>query len=216
MIKILNNMSIRTLEVAGMYYAIRGIRNAKNSWDKSDTKCIMNTALIGKEDLKLAKTLVRAGSEHRKFLRQIQVWVDVYMPRYWWQEADTYKFGTKNSCSTMHKITSKPFFLNDFVTSKDSSYDFIYALEKVIVALNYLRERYLDTKDFKFILEIKRLLPESYLQLRTLNTNYEEILNMYHQRKHHRLKEEWVELFCGWCETLPYFQELCIDNKEDS
>lgn len=210
--------------MAGFYPAIQGMRNPMNSWAKSDSTIVweddssygydsMYTFRLGNEDCKLAQKLSKAGSEHRKYLRQIQVWADVTMPRYWWSEADTYKFGTKNSCSTMHRITEKEFTLDDFQIGKhkgDFSKD---CINLIISQLNFMRRMYQIDNDYDWVIQMKEILPESYLQKRTLNTNYEEIMRMYHQRKHHRLKEEWQDTFCRWAETLPYFYELCIETE---
>lgn len=202
---------INATEVAGIYSAIIGMRNPKDSWAKSDTSYMENGAtILGDKDIKLAKSLVKAGSEHSKFLRQIQVWADFHMPRYWWQEADTYHFGTKNSASTMHTITKHKFEPEDFFYGSSPSATFCTGMEFSITALNLLREYYLETQDFNYVLEMKRLLPEAFIQLRTWNTNYAEILNIYNQRKGHRLQEEWVEVFCSWAEELPYFKEICL------
>lgn len=217
-------MKITTLEVAGFAPALHGMRNPMNSWDKSDSRndgvwftngladdSIACNTLIGENDISLAKRLASAGGEHRKYLRQVQVWADMDMPRYWWSEMDTYHFNTKNSCSTMHKLASKEFTKEDFQFINSPRMN--WYLDDTIEALNSLREAYLKTTDYNFVIMMKQILPEGYLQLRTVNTNYEEISNIYHQRKNHRLKEEWVETFCAWAESLPYFRELCIDTR---
>lgn len=198
-------MFIHTLEVAGINSAISGMRNPMNSWGQSDTTKLG----LGDKDLELAKSLIKAGNEHSKFMRQIQVWVNINMPRYWWQEFDTYHFNTKNSCSTMHKICSREITLDDF--EYDSSIALV--LLDIIYGLNILRHEYLLTKDYKCVILMKQLLPESYLQLRTVNTNYAELRTIYHQRKNHKLKKEWVDTFCKWVETLPYAKELITDGK---
>ena len=137
------------------------------------------------------------------------------MPRYWWSEADTYKFGTKNSCSTMHTLFKKEITLDDFYLGQDPIVMTVQQMENhTIPLLNILRDLYQKDKDYRWVVEMKRNLPESFIQLRTWNTNYEELMNMYHQRKHHRLTEEWIDIFCKWCESLPYFQELCIDTDK--
>ncbi|MCC0698482.1 hypothetical protein KGF42_03285 [Clostridioides sp. ZZV15-6383] len=165
---------------------------------------------IGKKDMNLARHLIMAGSEHAKFLRQIQVWVDVTMPRYWWSEADTYKFGTKNSCSTMHKLfdKNKELTLSNFIfDERDKEF-----IELSIKKINNLAKTHFEGNgDGTELVRPKRLLPEGYLQERTLNTNYAELRNMYHQRKSHRLKEEWQDTFCKWIETLPYSKQLIIE-----
>ena len=209
-------MQITNTEVYGFEASLRGMRNPLNSWHLQDsikTDTLRGTEdltceclEIGKNDLDLAKRLIKAGPEHCKFLRQIQVWADFDMPLYWWSEFDTYKFNTKNSCSTMHKLfnTKKEIELNDFVYSVEDK----PTLAFLISQLNFLRERYLQTKDFEYVRRGKKLLPTSFKQKRTVNTNYAELMNIYNQRKHHRLKEEWQDVFCKWCESLPYFAEF--------
>ena len=210
-------MKITNTEVYGFEASLRGMRNPMNSWHLQDSvPCANNdycisgilwdATLIGEKDLDLAKRLIKAGNEHCKFLRQIQVWADFEMPLYWWSEFDTYKFNTKNSCSTMHKLfnAKKEIELDDFVYSKED----INTLNFIIRELNSLRKRYLETKDFNYVIRGKRLLPTSFKQKRTVNTNYAELINIYNQRKNHRLKEEWQDVFCKWCEELPYFKEF--------
>ena len=205
-------MKITNTEVYGFEASLRGMRNPMNSWYLQDTDKNnvghddMYSITIGPNDLDLAKRLIKAGNEHCKFLRQIQVWADFEMPLYWWSEFDTYKFNTKNSCSTMHKLfnAKKEIELNDFVYSKED----INTLNFIIRELNSLRKRYLETKDFNYVIRGKRLLPTSFKQKRTVNTNYAELINIYNQRKNHRLKEEWQDMFCKWCEELPYFKEF--------
>lgn len=199
-------MKITNTEVYGFIPALRGMRSPMNSWHLNDSKIDNKTITIGLNDLDLAKRLIKAGNEHCKFLRQIQVWADFEMPLYWWSEFDTYKFNTKNSCSTMHKLfnAKKEIELDDFVYSKED----INTLNFIIRELNSLRKRYLETKDFNYVIRGKRLLPTSFKQKRTVNTNYAELINIYNQRKNHRLKEEWQDVFCKWCEELPYFKEF--------
>ena len=206
-------MKITNTEVYGFKAALRGMRNPMNSWHLQDSvpyycmpDILWDATLIGERDLDLAKRLIKAGNEHCKFLRQIQVWADFEMPLYWWSEFDTYKFNTKNSCSTMHKLfnAKKEIALDDFVYSKED----INTLNFIIRELNSLRKRYLETKDFNYVIRGKRLLPTSFKQKRTVNTNYAELINIYNQRKNHRLKEEWQDVFCKWCEELPYFKEF--------
>ena len=206
---------VETLEVAGFYPAIRGMRNPFNSHSKMDSYSVEpdlfgETFVLGENDKQLAKKLIKGGSEHRKFLRQIKVFANVTMPRYVWQELDTYKFGTKNSESTMHtlfkdEITKDDFYFGDM-------YNGVYSrvVDTVIQELNYLRQMYENEKDYKYVVAMKRLLPESFIQMRTWDTNYEELMRMYHQRKHHRLKDEWGVML-DWMESLPYFKELCVD-----
>ena len=206
-------MKITNTEVYGFEASLRGMRNPMNSWHLQDSvpyycmpDILWDATLIGERDLDLAKRLIKAGNEHCKFLRQIQVWADFEMPLYWWSEFDTYKFNTKNSCSTMHKLfnAKKEIELDDFVYSKED----IDTLNFIIMELNSLRKRYLETKDFNYVIRGKRLLPTSFKQKRTVNTNYAELINIYNQRKNHRLKEEWQDVFCKWCEELPYFKEF--------
>ena len=215
-------MKITNTEVYGFEASLRGMRNPMDSWHLQDTKRMLGikgkyndfknndlsyeAIVIGSNDMDLAKRLIKAGNEHCKFLRQIQVWADFEMPLYWWSEFDTYKFNTKNSCSTMHKLfnAKKEIELDDFVYSKED----INTLNFIIRELNSLRKRYLETKDFSYVIRGKRLLPTSFKQKRTVNTNYAELINIYNQRKNHRLKEEWQDVFCKWCEELPYFKEF--------
>ena len=195
-------MEITNTEVYGIEASLRGMRNPMNSWHLQDT----SANNIGANDMDLAKRLIKAGPEHCKFLRQIQVWADFDMPLYWWSEFDTYKFNTKNSCSTMHKLfnAKKEIELSDFVFSEEEK----PVLTFIISELNSLREKYLQTKDVNYLIRGKRLLPASFKQKRTVNTNYAELMNIYSQRKNHRLKEEWQEVFCKWCEGFPYFVEF--------
>ena len=215
-------MKITNTEVYGFEASLRGMRNPMDSWHLQDTKRMLGikgkyndfknndlsyeAIVIGSNDMDLAKRLIKAGNEHCKFLRQIQVWADFEMPLYWWSEFDTYKFNTKNSCSTMHKLfnAKKEIELDDFVYFKED----INTLNFIIRELNFLRKRYLETKDFNYVIRGKRLLPTSFKQRRTVNTNYAELINIYNQRKNHRLKEEWQDVFCKWCEELPYFKEF--------
>lgn len=201
-------LKVDVLDVSGIEPAIWGMRNPLNSHHLSDT----SIHEIGEADMVLAKKLVKAGGEHRKFLRQIQVWLDVTVPRYLWQEIDTYKFGTKNSESTMHCLHKRPFKLSDFYIGDDPIVGTANYLELyVIPKLNEYRQYYLRDKDYRWIIEMKRILPESFLQRRTWNTNYEELLNIYYQRRHHRLKEEWG-IILDAIEKLPYFQEMILDT----
>lgn len=203
-------MKFENTSVYNIYNAIIGARNPMNSWNKSDSVFngfngkIENT-VIGKNDLELMQKLIKAGSEHRKFLRQIFVSVDITAPLYWWKEADTYKVGTvSNSTSTMHKLASTPITMDCFENG-----EMIYSF--TIAELEMNRLKYLETKDKN---EWKRLivnLPESWLQKRTITMNYENILNMYRQRKNHKLTE-WSKSFCDWVKTLPYAEELiCLE-----
>lgn len=224
-------IKIEKTEVVGWEHAIRGMRNPKNSWDKSDSykthvedEQTLETAdyefFVGDNDLKLMKTLANAGTDHRKYLRMINVYADITAPLYWWKEYDTYKVGTvANSCSTMHKIMDKEFTLDDF------SHEHLICglddiLKEIIVGLNVIRDVYINYEKYKEegklndVVKSKKdvwwsviqLLPSSYNQKRTVMLNYEVLLNMYKSRKNHKL-DEWRE-FCEWCESLPYFMEF--------
>ena len=194
--------------------AIRGMRNPLNSWDKSDSYWNngRRTYHIGENDLDLARRLIKAGSDHRKFLRQIFVSVDITAPLYWWKEFDTYKVATvANSCSTMHKIHSKPIELSDF--SIDDFYiegdgiDLRDCFINVVADCESLRRKYLETKDKKYWRGLIQLLPESYNQKRTVTLNYETLRNIYRSRRNHKL-DEWSIGFMGWIDSLPYAEEL--------
>ena len=227
-------MRFENTEVWGFEHAIRGMRNPLESWNKSDSIILMEqdenkdfreVAKIGKNDLELMQKLIKAGSEHRKFLRQIFVSVDITAPLYWWKEFDTYKVGTvSNSTSTMHKLASTPitidcFEMDDFEKINLESQDIVFPLEttwkSLISDLEFCRKKYNETKDKKYWKELIRLLPESWLQKRTITMNYENILNMYRQRKNHKLTE-WSKLFCDWVKTLPYAEELICFEQEES
>ena len=227
-------MKFEKIEVWGFEHAIRGMRNPLESWDKSDSEYIDIESeegielqskgiyyKIGKNDLTLMQKLIKAGSEHRKFMRQIFVSVDITAPLYWWKEFDTYKVGTvSNSTSTMHKLASTPITMNcfemgDFADSDEESNDYnLYTRSmwsELIDHLEALRKEFNGTKDKRYWKELIRLLPESWLQKRTITMNYENILNMYRQRKHHKLTE-WSKSFCDWVKNLPYAEELiCVE-----
>lgn len=169
--------------------------------------------LIGPNDLDLMTRLCKAGSEHRKFMRMITVYVDITAPLYWWKEFDTYKVGTvANSCSTMHKIHAKEFTLEDFSCEHLSRVS-LSVLNNVIEQLNWCRDSYLETKDKGCWWQMIQLLPSSYNQKRKVMLNYEVLTSMYHQRKNHKL-DEWRE-FCSWIETLPYSELITGSKKED-
>lgn len=228
-------LKIENTEVVGWEHAIRGMRNPKNSWAKSDshwdyvnqrpeylTVAHFDDANfnIGPNDKKLMSTLRNAGTDHRKFMRMITVYLDIAAPLYWWKEFDTYKVGTvANSCSTMHKIADKEFAVDDFShehldgVSRDmfiqNDYDqpyFFCSFEDMLYiqveALNRARNLYLDTKDKKYWWQMIQLLPSSYNQRRTVMLNYEVLANIYKSRRNHKLTE-W-HTFCDWIESLPY------------
>ena len=192
--------------------AMRGARNPMNSWEKSDSYYDENgNYILGENDLGLAKRLAKAGSDHRKYLRQIFVSVDITAPLYWWKEYDTYKVGTvANSCSTMHKIHSKKFEADDFSHEK-LSYAGLISLENTIGFLEHSRQLYLETKDKQHWDDMIQLLPTSYNQMRTCTLNYENLINIYFARKHHKLSE-WHTL-CDWIEQLPCFKEIVLEEK---
>ena len=240
-------LKIGSIDVYGFEPAIRGARNPMNSWGKSDsnfdypdcfscpnveegkeTSCeLLHCIVLGENDLKLMKSLSKAGNDHAKFLRMIEVWVDITAPLYWWKEADTYKVGTtENSCSTMHKIHAKEFERDDFSHEKllddiDEKVvkkfkhvrgyvntpldDLDYDIEK----LNMYREMFLETNDKVWWEQIIQRLPSSYNQLRTVHLNYQVLKSMYFARRDHKLSE-WHTL-CDWMLTLPYFKEICVD-----
>ena len=230
---------IENEEIVGWESAIRGMRNPMNSWDKSDSEfnvscrvckseyyrnkcdnCLYSDGniLLGNNDLDLMKRLAKAGTDHRKFMRMIVVYVDVTAPLYWWKEADTYKVGTvRNSCSTMHKITEKEFTLDDFshehlltsdITEKGTS---LGLMKDIIDVLNTYRNEYLKSKDKTYWWQLIQLLPASYNQRATLMLNYEVLANIYHSRKNHKL-DEWRE-FCKWVKTLPYSEFITGESK---
>lgn len=188
-------------EVCGIRHAIRGMRNPMNSWDKSDSyeDIIYNTFKLGENDKGLAMKLSKAGTDHRKFLRMITVYADITAPLYWWKEFDTYKVGTvANSCSTMHKLTSKRLTLDDF--SIDNNEQGYYV--DILYDLNALIDNYKKTNDIKYFRMLVGLLPSSFNQKRTVMLNYEVLANIYKSRQGHKLKE-WQD-FIKWIEELPY------------
>lgn len=242
-------MKFSNTSVMNFENAFRGLRNPMNSWSKSDSHysyseeffckgCTVDSRcgeykrsddyIIGKNDMKLAQTLIKAGNEHRKFMRQIFISVDITAPIYWWKEFDTYKVGTTvNSTSTMHKLATTPITLECFeiddyddtlVTTlpdgdeEDPGNWTMYSSEEpksIIDWIESLRLAYLETKDKRYWKELIRWLPESWLQTRTVTMNYENVRNMYFQRKNHKLTE-WSESFIKWVESLPYAKELIM------
>lgn len=206
-------IKIDKVNVMNFENAIRGARNPMNSWNKMDSYYDENGSFVlGENDLSLATRLRKAGTaDHRKYLRQIFVSVDILAPMYWWKEYDTYKVATvANSTSTMHKIHSKPFELDDFSHEHLTEYG-LETLKELIKALENFRLWYKDDmgNSKKEWYNIIQLLPSSYNQLRTCTFNYETLINMYKSRKNHKL-DEWKE-FCKWVETLPYAKELIVD-----
>lgn len=212
-------MNFLRTDVWGFEHAIRGARNPMNSWAKSDSHLLDDIFIIGKNDLNLLQRLIAGGPEHRKFMRQIMVSVDITAPMFWWSEFDTYKIGTTaNSTSKMHKLASKPitkedFEMDDFTKIKvfdmepyqpDDYTDEIW--DYLIDICETLRQRFVETKDKKYWKELIRLLPESYLQTRTVTMNYENLYSIVRQRGSHKLSE-W-HTFIDWVRTLPYANEL--------
>ncbi len=202
-------LNVKNSSVMNLENAIRGARNPMNSWAKSDSFYDENgNYILGENDLDLAVRLCKAGSDHRKFIRQILVCVDITAPLYWWKEYDTYKVSTvANSTSTMHKIHSKPFELSDFSVDKMTEESTIQ-MQKLIDFLEKLRLEYVETNDKSLWYSIIQLLPSSYNQMRTCTLNYETLVNIYHSRKSHKL-EEW-HILCEWIKSLPYAKDLIL------
>lgn len=237
-------LKIENTEVMGWEHAIRGMRNPKNSWEKTDSYPAVDCGKCGKieredickkedrdctgfecfevgpNDLKLMTTLRNAGTDHRKFMRMITVYLDITAPLYWWKEFDTYKVGTvANSCSTMHKIAAKEFTLDDFSHEHLSDFsshpenvqDPLTILSSTIKTLNSCRECYIKEKDNFFWWQMIQLLPSSYNQRRTVMLNYEVLANIYKSRRNHKL-DEW-HTFCDWIESLPYSELITGEKK---
>ena len=205
-------IEIKTLEVCGFQPAIIGMRNPMNSWAKSDSSSELTGYCVGKNDHDLMMKLRNAGTDHRKFMRMITVYADITAPLYWWKEYDTYKVGTvANSCSTMHKIHSKEFVLDDFSHEHLLELD---VLNTVIGYLNHYRNEFLITKDKKCWWQMIQMLPSSYNQKRTVMLNYEVLANIYKSRKNHKL-DEWRSL-CDWIETLPYGELITGEDNGDT
>jgi hypothetical protein len=201
-------MKIENVEVSGFKNAFHGMRNPMNSWDKSDS--IWNASgdhIIGYADNELAKKLIKAGSEHRKFLRMIHIQCFITIPRYIWQEMDTYKVSTvRISCSTMHKLGMTDLTEDDFQDKK--------VLPHTLHLLNSIGSDYRKTKDVELLRAMKQILPEGFLQSADLDFNYETAMNMYHQRKNHRMSEWSGENgICKWIESLPMMKEWLYENK---
>ena len=207
-------LKIERVQVMNLENAMRGARNPLNSWRLSDSYYDeKGNYVLGEKDLDLAKRLCRAGSDHRKFVRMILVSMDVTAPLYWWKEYDTYKVGTvANSCSTMHKIHSRPFALDDF-SHDHMTPDALVHFSDYIAYLEQVRLHYMETKGKALWYDMIQLLPSSYNQLRTCSLNYETLINIYHARKDHKL-EEW-HTFCHAIEGLPYASELITFNRAE-
>lgn len=232
-------IKIENVDVFGWEAAIRGMRNPMNSWDKSDSG--WDGYSVGTNDAKLMKILTNAGDDHGKVIRFIEVYADITAPLYWWKEFRTYRKGRKfmddgddftdvddldihietNSCSTMHKIHAKKFELDDFshehlfpntisVGGNTLVKHGLGMLADIVFILNAYRDDYLKTQDKRYWWQMIQLLPSSYNQKRTVKLNYQALRRMYHARKNHKL-DEWRD-FCKWCETLPYFKEICVDE----
>lgn len=212
-------IKIENVEVFGWESTIRGMRNPMNSWNLSDSYWThienpqtLETAnyqfFVGEKDLNLMKQLSKAGNDHGKFLRTINVTFDITAPFYWFKEFDTYKVGTvANSCSTMHKIQAKEFTLDDF-SCEHMNEKSLYLLKDLIRYLNAVREAFIETGDKEYWWQMIQLLPSSYNQKRTVQLNYQVLKSMYYARRNHKLNE-WHD-FCDWCKTLPYFEEICL------
>ena len=207
-------ITLERTSVMNLENAIRGARNPMNSWARMDSAYDEDgTYRLGPNDLDLAIRLRKAGSDHRKFIRQIFVSVDITAPLYWWKEYDTYKVATvANSTSTMHKIHSKPFSLEDF--SCDHMTDSTKAfMQTVVDRLEEIRLKFLETKSKEDWYDMIQLLPSSYNQMRTCTFNYETLVNIYYARRNHKL-QEW-HTFCDWIASLPYGRELIIVEEEE-
>ena len=207
-------IKIDRISVLNFENAIRGARNPLNSWDRSDSYYSESGEFIlGENDLSLASRLAVAGSDHRKFLRQIIVSMDISAPLYWWKEFDTYKVGTvANSCSTMHKIQAKEFTRDDFSHDRLTE-PALAALDSLIAFIESERKLYLETKEREHWHNMIQLLPSSYNQLRTVTMNYEVLINIYYARRTHKLAE-WRTL-CDEIEKLPYAKNLILVKGED-
>ena len=206
-------ITIERTSVMNFENAIRGARNPMNSWNRMDSFYDeQGNFIMGPNDLNLAQRLARAGSDHRKFIRQIFVSVDFTAPLYWWKEYDTYKVATvANSTSTMHKIASKPFTLDDFSHERMNT-QAQEALAHTGSVLEDLRKDYLETKDKETWYSMIQLLPSSYHQMRTCTLNYETLMNIYYARRNHKL-DEWHTV-CDWIASLPYAKELILAVEE--
>ena len=206
-------LKIERVEVMNLHNAIRGARNPMNSWARSDSFYDEHgNFVLGDNDLSLGVRLREAGSDHRKYLRQVFVTMDITAPLYWWKEYDTYKVGTvANSTSTMHKITSQPFDMSQFSCDRMDE-ETKKHMQAVIDYLEVLRGRFLETKDKQYWYDIIQFLPSSFEQMRTCTMNYENLISIYHSRKSHKL-DEW-HVFCDEVRKLPYARELIVCEEE--
>lgn len=222
-------IKIENVDVYGWEAAIRGMRNPLNSWDKSDLERDDDGIVwsLGENNTELMQKLIKAGTDHCKFMRMITVTMDIVAPLYWWKEFDTYKVGTvRNSCSTMHTIHKKEFTRDDFshehledldinlfkIQESPCMYNFQYQLNETIHTLNLARKLYLQTKEKRFWWQMIQLLPSSYNQRSTVQLNYAVLRNIYHSRKNHKLNE-WRD-FCKWIEELPYSELITMGCLE--
>ena len=206
-------LKVERTDVMNFENAIRGARNPMNSWARMDSVTAPDgTFVMGENDLSLARKLACAGSDHRKFLRQIFVSVDITAPLYWWKEFDTYKVGTvANSTSTMHKVHAAPFTREDFSHDRLTD-EGLFALDTLIAFLEKERQAFVETGERAHWHNIIQLLPSSYMQMRTVSLNYEVLINIYYARRTHKLAE-W-HTFCDWIKSLPYAEELILVKGE--
>ena len=226
-------VKVEDIETMGWRKAIKGMRNPMNSWDKIDSEWKYENIrdhkgyfVIGQNDLDLACRLIKAGPEHRKFLRMIHIQMDITGPLYWWKEMDTYKVATvANSCSTMHKIHAKEFTMDDFscenltdIFSLDNASSPMNTMEHIIFCLNFYRNLYLKEKNKKYWWQLIQLLPSSYNQLRTWDGNMETILSILHQRAHHKLDTDWEPFRQACFDNIPYCKEFyeALYGKEEN
>ena len=207
-------LKVERISVMNFENAIRGARNPLNSWARMDSYYDeRGNFVLGENDLSLAKKLARAGSDHRKYLRQVMVSMDITAPLYWWKEFDTYKVGTvANSTSTMHKIQAKEFSREDFSCDRMTD-ECLKVLDSVIAFLETERARFNETKDKEAWHNMIQLLPSSYNQMRTVTLNYEVLINVYYARRHHKLAE-W-HVLCDAIENLPYARDLILVKEEN-
>ena len=207
-------IKLERTSVMNLENAMRGARNPMNSWNRMDSFYDEDgNYVLGPNDLGLAKRLRRAGSDHRKYIRQVFVSVDITAPMYWWKEYDTYKVATvANSTSTMHKIHSKPFELDDF-SHDHLTKDSLEFMGVIIDRLESIRQKFVAEKKKEDWYDLIQLLPSSYNQMRTCTMNYETLVNIYFARRNHKL-QEW-HTFCHWIESLPYAKELIIAQEEE-